>query len=309
MEKGNNNQGFLKKLDHIDRAGKRMTNRVVAVLYIVFTCCILAGTVYYGVRQLRGDGDSEQLAICCGMLLVLAAIPVCNKLVNRFFKRLEQRGSAFDPRAMALPAQRTVTLEDALHRMSTPVGVIVWDVIWGCMAVSLLFMLALGMGDRLRILLVCVCVAAALAVGHAVFRLLWKKKPFTQKMLRNAAKALALPHPEAYAKAVEESLKRGVLAYEKELILTDEYILGSVEWDTYYTPVAIPRAQVTAFTFFYRRMVVGGRNSRTMGILRCTGDGKNLADFVLGPQPKAERIMKILGYYQFSWREEEITYT
>lgn len=308
MGKDNNNQKFLKKLDRFDQAGKRMTHRIVAVLYIVFTCCILAGTVYYSVRQLRGDGDSEQLAICCAMLLFLAAIPVCNKLVDRFFKHLDQKNSAFDPRTMALPEQGTATLEDALHRMSTPVGMIVWDVICGCVAFSLLFMQVLGIGDRSRIPLVCACAAVLLVVGHTVFHLLWKKKRFTGKLLRNAAKTLALPQPEAYAKAVEESLKRGVLAYEKELILTDTYILGSMEWDTYFTPVAIPRAQVTEFTFFYRRMVVGGRNSRTVGILRCTAEGKQLADLVLGPQPKAERLKKILGYYHFSWREGETVY-
>lgn len=308
MGKDNNNQEFLKKMDRFDRAGKRMTHRIVAVLYIVFTCCILAGTVYYSVRQLQGDGDPEQLAICCAMLLFLAAIPVCNKLVDRFFKSLDEKNSAFDPRTMALPEQGTVTLEDALHRMSTPVGVIVWDVICGCVAFSLLFMQVLGMGDRSRILIACACAAVFLVVGHTVFHLLWKQKRFTKKMLRNTAKAMELPHPEAYAKAVEESLKQGVLAYEKELILTDGYILGSVEWDTYYTPVAIPRAQVTEFTFFYRRMVVGGRNSRTAGILRCTAEGKQLADLVLGPQPKAERLKKILGYYHFFWREGETVY-
>lgn len=308
MGKDNNNQEFLKKLDRFDRAGKRMTHRIVAVLYIVFTCCILTATVYYSVRQIQRDGDSEQLAICCAMLLFLAAIPVCNKLVDRFFRSLDEKNSAFDPRTMALPEQGTVTLEDALHRMSTPVGVIVWDVICGCVAFSLLFMQVLGMGDRSRILLACACAAVFLVVGHTVFLLLWKQKRFTGKMLRSAAKTLALPHPEAYAKAVEESLKRGVLAYEKELILTDTYILGSMEWDTYFAPVAIPRAQVTEFTFFYRRMVAGGRNSRTVGILRCSAEGKQLADLVLGPQPKAERLKKILGYYQFSWREGETVY-
>lgn len=308
MGKDDKNQGFLRRLDNFDRAGKRITYRIVVVLYVLFTCSILVGTVYYGVRELQGNGDSEQLTICCVMLLFLAAIPVCNQLVNRFFKYLDQKNAAFDPRTMALPAQGSVTLEDALHRMSTQTGVIVWDTIWGCMVFSLLFMLALGLGDPPRILLVCVCMVLFIAVGHAGFHLLWKKKSFTKKMLRNTAEVMKLAHPEAYAQAVEESLRQGVLSYEKELILTQDYILGCTEWDVHYTPVAIPRAQITEFTFFYRRMVVGGRNSRTVGILRCAADGKKLVDLVLGPRSKAKQIMGILGYYQFSWREEALTY-
>lgn len=308
MGKDNDNQKFLKKLDKFDQAGKRMTHRIVVVLYAVFTCCVLAGTVYYGVREFQGNGDAEQLAICCVTLLILAAIPVCNKLVDRFFKYLDQKNNAFDPRTMALPPQGAVALEDALHRMSTQTGVIVWDTIWGCVVFSLLFMLVLGVGSLPRVLFVCVCVVILLAAGHFLFHLLWKKKPFAKKMLRYTSKIMELPHPEAYAKAVEESLRRGVLSYEKELILTNEYILGCAEWDIHYTPVAIPRAQITEFAFFYRRMVVGGRNSRTVGILRCTMDGKKQVDLVLGPQQKAERIKRILGYYQFSWREEKLTY-
>lgn len=308
MGKDDNNQEFLRKVDHFDRVGKRITNWLVVVLYILFTCCILAGTVYYGVREFQGNGDSEQLTICCVMLLVLAAIPVCNNLVNRFFKYLDQKNGAFDPRTMALPEQGAVSLEDALHRMSPQTGVIVWDTIWGCVVFTLLFMLALGMGNRPRVLFLCACVIIILAVGHTVFHLLWKKKPFTKKMLRNTSEVMELAQPEAYAKAVEESLRRGVLSYEKELILTNDYILGSAEWDIYYTPVAIPRAQITEYTFFYRRMVVGGRNSRTVGILHCASDGRKLVDIVLGPQPKAERIMRILSYYKFFWKEEKITY-
>lgn len=308
MGKDDNNQEFLRKLDNFDRAGNRIMYRLVIVLYVLFTCGILAGTAYYGVREFQGNGDSEQLTICCAMLLVLAAIPVCKKLVTHFFKYLERKNDAFDPRTMALPDYGTVTLEDALHRMSTQTGAIVWDGILGCVAFSLLFTLAMGIGNRPLVLLVCACVIILITVGHTVFHLLWKKKSFTKKMLRNTAGAIAVEHPEAYAEAVEESLRRGVLSYEKELILTNEYILGNAEWDIYFTPVAVPRAQITEFVFFYRRIVVVGRTSRTLGILRCNADGKKLVDLVLGPRPKAERILKILRHYQFSWREEELTY-
>lgn len=308
MGKDDKNQEFLRKLDRFDRAGSRVMSWILLALYILFTGGILVGTVYYGVREFQGNGDSEQLTICCAMLLILAAIPVCGKLVNHFFKSLDQKNDAFDPRTMALPDNGTVTLEGTLHRMSTQTGAIVWDGILGCVAFSLLLTLAMGIGNRPRVLLACAGVMILIAVGHTVFHLLWKKKSFTKKMLRNTAGAIALEHPEAYAEAVEESLNRGVLAYEKELILTDEYILGNAEWDIYFTPVAIPREQITEFVFFYRRMVVGGRTSRTLGILRCNADGKKLADLVLGQRPKTERILKILRHYQLSWQEKELEY-
>ncbi len=308
MKEKDDNQEFLRKLDRFDRAGSRILYRIVIALYVLFTCGILAGTAYYGVREFQGTGDPKQLTVCCAMLLVLAAIPLCSKLFDLFFRHLGQKNDAFDPRTMALPKQGVVTLEGALHRMSTQTGAIVWDTIWGCVAFSLLFLAALDMGNRPRVLLACAGVLVLIAVGHMVFHLLWKKRSFTKKLLRNTAGAIPLEHPEAYAEAVEESLKRGVLCYEKKLILTDEYILGNAEWDIYFTPVALPRAQITEFVFFYRRMVVGGRASRTLGILRCIANGKKLADLELGQRSEAERLKKILSHYQFSWREEALTY-
>lgn len=304
---GKDNQEFLRKLDNIDQAGKRIVHWILVILYALFTCFILAATVYYAIGEFRGNADTRQLTICCATLLILAAIPVCSRLVDYFIKLLFQKNDVFEPAAMELPVPGTVSLEDALHKLSTKTGVIVWDSIWGCMLFSLLLLLLFGLGNPARILLLCVCMAAVIAVGHGAFYWLWKRRTFRNKMLRNTSGVIGLDNPQGFAAAVEESLKRGILSYEKELILTDEYILGNGEWDTYYTPVVIPRERITEFVFFYRR-TVGGKTSRTVGILRCNENGRKLADLVLGPQLKAERIMKILRYYQVSWREEELTY-
>lgn len=304
MEK--DNQKFMKKLDNFDQSMNRIMNRLVIFLYAIFTCFIFAATFYYGVCEIQGNGNTKQFTICSTMLLVLAAIPVCNKFVDLFLKRFLQKNDAFDPRAMVLPAHG-VTLEDALHKMSTQTGVIVWDTIWGCVVFSLLCLLAFGIGNRPRILFLCVCVIALIAVGHIVLKLLWKRRSYVKKMLRNTSKIIGLNDPVGFAAAIEESLKRGVLSYEKELILTDEYILGSVEWDIHYTPVAIQKAQITEFVFFYRRMV-GSRYSRTIGILRCVRADKQVVDLALGPYIKSEKIKKILAYYKISWREEQLTY-
>lgn len=301
------NQEFLEKLDKFDRSGRKTMYRLIFILYAVFTCFILAATVYYVVLEFQGNGDPGQLTNCSAMLLVLAAIPVCGKMADLFIKCLLQKNEAFDPGTMELPAHGSVRLEDALHRMSTQTGAIVWDTIWGCVVVSLLCLLAFGMGDPPRILLLCVFVIVLTVVGHMIFRLLWKRRSFVKKMIRNTSKVIEMDDPASYAAAIEESLKRGVLCYEKELILTGAYILGNAERDNSYIPVAIPRAQVTEYIFFYQR-IAGDGNSRTVGILRCVSNGKKLVDFVLGPQKKAEKLKKILAYYQISWREEKLYY-
>lgn len=302
-----NNQEVLKKMDKFDNITSNVMFRIFVIFYVLLTVFVLAATIYYGVYEIQGKGHTEQFAIYFTFLLVLAAIPACSKLIDLFIKQFFKKDDAYDPHKAELPAPGTVTLEDALHRMSTQTGVIVWDVLWGCVLFSLFCLLALDMGDWLRIMLICVCVAAIMAVGHLFFRLLWKKRSFIKRMLRNTAKCMPIACPSDYVKGVEESLKRNVLSYEKEFIMTDEYILGCAEQDTSFIPVALPREQIDEFVFFYRR-TVNGRYSRTVGILSCRAGKKKLADLVLGQGPKVNKVLRILKYYDISWRKEETTY-
>lgn len=301
------NQEFLKKLDKFDQTGKRITSRIVIILYAVFTLCILAAVVYYAVGEFQGNGNAEQLTICCVVLLVLAAIPVLNKMVDLLLEKLNQKNNSFDPAALVLPAQGTISLEDALHRMSTQTGVIAWDSIWGCILFSLLFMLVFVNGNLPRILFFCVCITVILAVGHGIFYFVWKKRSFKEKMVRNTSKYMTLACPSEFAGVVEKSLKRTVLCYEKELILTDEFILGSAQWDTRFIPVAVPREQIGELVFYYQR-VVNGRYSRYIGTLSCRTGGNKPVELILGTPAKTERILKILDYNHIPWRKEKITY-
>ena len=126
-------------------------------------------------------------------------------------------------------------------------------------------------------------------------------------MLKYSTKYFPQYVQEGYAAAVEASLQRGVLSYEKEFILTEDFILGAAEWDTSYEPVAVPRAGVKEYVFFFHRMV-GGRYSRTFGVLSCRVNGKSIVDLVIGPQYRAEKVLQILDYYQIPWTEGEFIY-
>lgn len=301
----NDNQKFLKKVDKVDRTIGKFTYKAAVVLYAVITLFVAAAVVYYVICEIKGTGNPKQLAICCASLLLLAAIPVCGKLIDLLFKWFFHRDNVLDPQTMELPKQGSVGLEAALHKMSTQTGVIVWDSLWGCVLVSLLFSLLFINGNKPRILLICVCLAFIIAIGHVLFRLIWKKHSFIKKMLCNTEKFI--PLASDYAREVDESLLQNILCYEKELIMTDKYILGSIEHDTKFIPVAIPIEQVKEFVFFYRR-VVNGKYSRSLGILSCRISSTNSVNFMLGIPTKTQKILKILNFYNISWREDKTTY-
>lgn len=302
-----NNQEFLKKLDKVDETGKRIVNRIMIILYAVFTVVALSLTVYYGVLAIQGNDNTKQFVSAFILLLLLGAIPPCYKLFDLVFCYFFKKDTTYDPGTAVLPVTGTVTLEDALHKMSSRVGVIVWDSLWGCVLFSMLFLLISGTGDTVRIIFSWMGLAAFTAVGHIGLHFIWKKSTLTKKMLRNMAEYWPISNTSDYAKAVEESLKRSILSYEKELIVTDEYILGNAQWDTSFHPVAIPREQIDELVFYYRRLV-NGQTSRTVGILSCRAVGRNPVNLVLGLEPKVNKVLRILNYYKIPWREEKMTY-
>lgn len=301
-------QSFLKKLDTFDRRLHSIIVRVGRLLYGVVTLCLLGASVYYGTTGLQSTVDKEQFAVCGTGFLLLAALPAVCKLFAFLINRVLKKDAAFNPSVMKLPPADTIALEDALHRMAEKTGVLVWDLLLGCLLVSLLFCMLFAAGST-HMLLACIYITTIMAAGHLFFYFLWKKRTFTKKMLRSTSVYIPVEDPDSYAGCVEASLRQGILSYEKELILTQEFILGNAEWDTAYTPVAIPRWRITSFTFFYRK-TVQSRYSRTVGILRChlTGYESKPVDLVVGFSEKANKILRILSYYHIKWTTGDTLY-
>lgn len=134
-----NNQEFLKKLDKVDETGKRIVNRIMIILYAVFTVVALSLTVYYGVLVIQGNDNTKQFVSAFILLLLLGAIPLCYKLFDLVFCYFFKKDTTYDPGTAVLPVPGTVTLEDALHKMSSQVGVIVWDSLWGVCIIQYAF--------------------------------------------------------------------------------------------------------------------------------------------------------------------------
>lgn len=91
-------------------------------------------------------------------------------------------------------------------------------------------------------------VSALMAAGYLLLYLFWKKRAFVKRMVKLSAYYFPGEVNEGFADSLEASLQRGMLAYESELIVTRDYILGTagtVEFGTHYRPVAVPREKVT----------------------------------------------------------------
>lgn len=289
----------------------RVYVKVLRLIGITLCLSMVAAAVgVYVVNAVRGTTTQAQFATCCVALVLLVAVLLCVKLVGAWKRWFYRRDIALDPATMALPERGTVTLEGALHKMSWPLGALMWFLFLGCLLCTLLLMLVFPTGQRAAILRGAAAIAALTIVGTLLLYLFWKKRSFLKRLVNCSAEYFPEEVNEGYAASVEASLRRGVLSYESELILTDDYILaaaGTVAFGTRYRPVAVPRAKVTEFVFYHLRLL-GGRYTRTFGILSCRVDGEVLVNLVVGRPQKAQKVLRILTYYQIPWTEEPFTY-
>lgn len=154
----------------------------------------------------------------------------------------------------------------------------------------------------------CLILAVLLAGGHFFWSWRWKKHSFAGKLLINTKKLIPMKDTFEYAAAVERSLADGVLYYDKEMVLTREFIIGLLQTDIRFVPAAVPRAEIAQMVFFCRRPVLNRCRKYDMGIPDCRLYSGQSIEFLIGQDPRMERILRDLDYYGIAWSEEETVY-
>lgn len=301
-------QKFLRVVDKTERKINRAVYLLFTVGYCIITLITCGMTIYYGICSFKGVEGREHFStyLVCSILLILsiAAYRFLSKGVDRLIKR-EQH---FDPAAMELPAAGTVTLETALHKMALKKGVIIWDTIWGTLLL-IFFSLAVFFPDAKTgvILTICAILAVFLLVGHFLFSLRWKNRIFTDSLLKNTQKYISIENPSQYTAAMEDGLKKNLLYYAKELVLTEDHIIGITGSDLSFIPVALPRKDIMQLSYYEKR-VVSSRYSYSLGVLKCQPMYGKPVDFLIGRGVRADRVLEALKCYGISFRKEETIY-
>lgn len=295
-----------KLLKRWDKGNRIFANIIRGMDLIAVVMLIMA--VYYGDGEISGTMEGKRAFNYFGRFLIFAAMGVCGKLLDAVLCAVQKRAYQFDSREMVLPERGTVTLETALHAMSIKMGVIYWDTAFGLLlGILLLLMFCLG-GNIPLILMFCLILAVLLAGGYFFWSWLWKKRSFAGKLLNNTKTFIPMENTFEYAAAVERSLADGVLYYDKEMVLTRNFIIGLLETDIRFVPAAVPRAEIAQLAFFCRSPVLNRYRKYDMGILDCRLYSGQSIEFLIGQGPRMERILRVLDYYGIAWSEEETVY-
>lgn len=297
-------QTMLKALHKFERAVRKT---LYGLLHIMTFLCLI-GTVYFGILAASGKNTGGRFASFLTVFLALAASDALASLFIWSLKKALKKQLEFDPASMTLPPKGSVTLDNALRQMTLHTGLIWWDGVFGILLAIMALLTVFVGGDLFRCLLACLILAALLTVGHFFFTWRWKKRSFTKKLLKYTGKYIRISGPEEFAAALEESLKKGVLYYAPELVLTDEFIIGNAGTQLGVETVAIPRVGITDFIYYCKRPVASSYHKYDMGVLKCRMYGGQSVEFQIGQALRMLRIPKMLSYYQIPFKEEETIY-
>ena len=81
------------------------------------------------------------------LVLFAIAIPLLIKLKRFLNVWIYRKDIALEPSTMVLPERGTVTLKAALHKMTTQIGVYIWDMLLGLLFFSVLLTQIVSEGE------------------------------------------------------------------------------------------------------------------------------------------------------------------
>lgn len=308
MDKDKKWQEFLKKLFRWER----VEYKIMIVLLWVATIFFLVNTIEYGYKELCGIPTNNMFSNCLtGFLFfggILVLLFICNKLI--IWKNKKELN--FDVTSSKKPELRTVDIEDALHHLSkNSSGVIVWDTLF---ITFFLFFLAVLIWNTIEKVfnipsIVCTVVSFILLIaGHMIGTKLWKKKPFKEKLLANTNSYMEIVSEERYIDDLNRDLRKKILYYSKEWILTENYFIGKTSYDIGFVPVAIPKDFIEKIAFYKVQSVMSRYRKMPMGYLKCRlYNGKEIS-FYIGTGARYFRVFRVLQYYGIPFVEDETVY-
>lgn len=305
-EKDKKEQQILKKLHKAD-----LTFRHVFINVIIIILCVLCmiSIVRYLMMDVRSPEDNEQLIMCAVMTVFFLLLGALNnfwgdKLFDRFLTWVNGRYERKNQRISA----GIKDLNSALHQLSQSNGVVVWDTIWGSGVafMAVMFIVFFERCNKPAVLGLLTFNVIMLIGGHLIGKKIWLSHRFEKRICKYTKNYLEIADEDAYVASVDASVRIGVLGFAGLWMLTDAYVIGRLS-DISFEPVAIPRAAIVKYTFFFEKKIAA--KGLPIGILQCRLNNGKCVNYTLGRGKACDQALSVLNEQKIVWEQEELRYS
>lgn len=286
---------FHKKMNRWERF-------IVVFIFGVFT----VATIRLGIKAIADISYMSQFILALSCLVVMLVIAFgTERFLDWLFRFVFSRQNT-----EKLPKQSQRTLRWILNRMSGRVGVVLWNVMWGCIVFSALIV---AVGEKLLTIDNLITAEGKIIIiyiiGYAVLSIIYSRRDLTNRMTKNTKNFYNFGDDKKYAEYVDWSIREHLLLACKQYVLTEEFLLGYAQGDVGFYPVAIPREFIKASEVRIA-LTADSKNITSKAIMACLLCNGKVVDFYLSRyvgNRMAVDLLKKRGF-EFTVREDRVEY-
>lgn len=278
--------------------------RISMLLILIFAAIFLGMAVYYSVKALQGQEDWKKAQDSFSVFFAVAASVAAVKCLDLFLTYRQKKYERFSPEMMQkkLPPEDKRTLHEVLAFLSGKVMLLLWDILY-----TILVMAPVMVAAFLQASVVSwewifrpLIVFGIFICGHALCRIYYKKRSFRKKLLVATKMYIPILDDTLFCDRLEQSLKTTMRFYSRQLVVTDEFLLGYTRDDQFFEPAAIPREEILEAEFYLMRWA--GHVRVTKGILACKLKNGFIVEFYTTRNEGITMVQKALDYCKVPYR-------
>ncbi|MDE6208820.1 MAG: hypothetical protein K2M73_03980 [Lachnospiraceae bacterium] len=301
-----NEEQFNRRINQFEKKANRFFYKlklfVIAVTVIALFCGGIFLILAYGIPLGNRKQDMKQVFNGIGIIGMLILINICYRLIGWFFGYLDRKHGDFSKEinSKKLPAPFLRTLKHTLIYMSGKIFLKVYDgIVWSfVIAIVLLEIFADKLSGNIVALLIMIGICLFVRVCIVA---VYYFKNYTKKMLRYCEKYIFKYEGQLSSRDIEESIKKSLMYYSRQLVITKDYILAWCETDALYHPIAVPFNEIILLQYEVRSRATSKGAVIYSAVLVCKLRSGKTVDLYVGNRFKTDVIWRVLKYFNIQF--------
>lgn len=257
--------------------------------------------VAYGL-PIQGFEKNQNLVNCgfyfLGILIFAALFGKGVDLLITYIKKKQGKlTTELKPEKWPSPQKRTV--KNTLTFMSKKIGILVWDIIVGCIVVALVIT---GLGDEAfafwKSLTGCIGLLCFWLGVRLLFMLYYSLRNYTKSLLKNYDSYGGYLDHGVLLDRLEDSLKNRLLFYSSQWIITEDFLLVWGKTYQLFCPVAISLKEVRFLRYEVRENLLNSGQTLYHNVIVCQLKSGYSVDLFVGDHWNADTIISILKHFR-----------
>lgn len=266
----------------------------------------LVTMLVFAIRELVA-GDIERFWYFTKVIMGFAGVIILTHVVLGGIFKLLDKQLEFNPENERAKIEKlgALSLQKVLSTMTENVGLILSNVMGGCIIVTILIVMVDYAEFTFEHILT---VLGMVGIADAICIFVHTKRNYVTSLLKQTRQVYEMEDENVWVSDIDASVQNSLLYCSSRLALTSDYIISSLGTDMVLYPIAIPRKDIVEARY-YTQAFTSSKNNSYVGILACKLVNGKVVNLYLGRNGAHRKSCRALDYYGFDYvKNEEMRY-